>query len=71
MHRPYLLLHGRGIHLSWIRPPSVPSTGSKMVQRPQVGPSTILRLIRGTSLSFPLKCIETLAAHHAREGRPW
>jgi hypothetical protein len=59
MHRSYLSLHG-GAHLAWVRSPSVPSTGSKVVVRRQVRPSAVLRLTRGTSLPFPLKCMETL-----------
>lgn len=46
-------------------PLSFASTGSNMVAWLQVGPGAAPRLTRGTSLSFPINCMKTLAAHHA------
>jgi hypothetical protein len=60
MHRSHLPLHGRGAHMTLVRSLSVPSTGSKVVVCPQVGSDAVLRLTRGTSMSFPRKCMETL-----------
>jgi hypothetical protein len=45
--------------MSWVKPSSLPSTESKAVVRPQVGPNAVLRLTRETSLSFPLNSMET------------
>ena len=49
---------------------SFASTGSNAVASLQVGPSAVPRLTRGTSPSFLIHCMETLAAHHAR-GCSW
>jgi hypothetical protein len=45
---------------------SFASTGSNVVASLQVGPSAVPRLTRGTSPSFLIHCMETLAAHHAQ-----
>jgi hypothetical protein len=59
MQRPYIFHHWRGAHITWVKPPSMPSTGSKVVIRPQVGPSAVLRLTRGICLPFPLNSLVT------------
>lgn len=65
MRRLHLPLQGRGAHMALFIPLSFASTGSNMVAWLQVGPGAAPRLTRGTSLSFPINCMKTLAAHHA------
>lgn len=46
--------------MALIIPLSFASTGSNMVAWLQAGPCAALRLTRGTSLSFPHKCVKTV-----------
>lgn len=57
---------GGGGHMALIIPLSFASTGSNMVAWLQVGPRNAPRLTRETSLSFPINCMKTSAAYHAR-----
>jgi hypothetical protein len=52
--------------MALIRSLSFASTGSNTVAQLQVGPSAVPRLTWGTSPSFPINCMGTSAAHHAR-----